>query len=116
MHPVVGLMHRNAWATERLLNWCLWQPPGAAPSGDVYGDIEANFNHILAAETRYLSVLTGERPEDPVDDRAPRPLTELREPGRELYRRWRAVYESERDIEELRVHKRRNSKQEMPDW
>jgi uncharacterized damage-inducible protein DinB len=117
MHPALALIHRNAWATERLLNWCQWQPATAAPAGsDVYGTIEASFNHLLAAETRYLRLLTGEMPEDPVSEIPPRTLAELREPGRQLAQRWRDVLETERDIDQARTHDRAGAKVEMPDW
>ena len=78
MHPTIALFQRNAWATERLLNWCQWQPAAANPAAaDVYGGVEATFNHILAAETRYLRLLTSETPADAVAEKAPRALAEL---------------------------------------
>jgi uncharacterized damage-inducible protein DinB len=116
MHPTLALIQRNAWATERLLNWCQWQPVTATAGGDVYGGIEATFNHLLAAETRYLHLLTGELPDEPVSERTPRSLADLREPGRQLARRWRAVLDTERDIDEIRVLERAGGKEEMPDW
>src|SRR5438270_1658611 len=117
MHPTLALFGRNAWATERLLNWCQFQPAAATATGsDVYGGIEATFNHILAAETRYLRLLTGELPPDPVSERTPRSLTALREPGKQLDKRWQAVLETERDIEEMRVQERPSGREQMPDW
>src|SRR5438132_11563278 len=117
MHPTLALFHRNAWATERLLNWCQWQPATARPAGpDVYGGIEATFNHIMAAETRYLHLLTGGWPADPVKEKSPRALAELREPGRRLAQNWLEVLDTERDLEEIRVHKRERGDEEMPDW
>src|SRR5437868_3541968 len=116
MHPAVALIRRNAWATERLLNWCRWQPVTATAGSDVYGGIEATFNHLLAAETRYLRLLTGELPDEPVSERTPRLLAELSEPGKQLARRWEALLDAERDIDEIRRHERPSGKQEMPDW
>ena len=117
MHPTIALFQRNAWATERLLNWCQWQPAAANPAAaDVYGGVEATFNHILAAETRYLRLLTSETPADPVAEKAPRSLAELREPGRRLAQRWLAVLDTERDLDEIRIHDRPSGKVEMPDW
>lgn len=117
MHPTVALIERNAWANDRLLNWCRWQPTALTSTDtDVYGGIEATFNHILGAETRYLQRLTGELPDDPVSERAIRPLADLREPGRELARRWRVVLDTDRDVEQIRVHERGGKKTEMPDW
>jgi uncharacterized damage-inducible protein DinB len=117
MHPTLALFHRNAWATERLLNWCQFQPASPTPAADdVYGSIEATFNHILSAETLYLRLLTGEVPDDPVSERSPRPLAELRGPARRLAERWEAVLGAERDIESIRLHEREDGNEEMPDW
>lgn len=115
MHPVLALFGHNAWATSRLLNWCRWQQAAAA-APDVYGDIPAMFNHILAAENRYLRLLTGEMPGDAAGERAPKSLSDLEEPARLLARRWEAVLASDREIDAPRVHERRNEKLEMPDW
>src|SRR5438874_1002654 len=117
MHPVLALFARNARANERLRNWCQWQPAAARPAGgDVYGDVAATFNHILAAETRYLRLLTGEMPDDAVSEKTPLPLAELREPIRRLAQRWQAVLAGERAIEEPRTHERGGRMLEMPDW
>jgi uncharacterized damage-inducible protein DinB len=118
MHPVLALFRRNAWANERLLNWCQWQPAAASASGaDVYGDVRATFNHLFAAETRYLQLLTDELPPDHVSERSPRPLSELWEPARVLARRWQAVLAGDRDLDAPHVRERRDgTKMEMPDW
>jgi uncharacterized damage-inducible protein DinB len=116
MHPTLALFQRNVWATERLLNWCRWQPATSTADSDVYGGVEANFNHILGAETRYLHLLTGELSADPVSEKTPRSLAELREAGGELAQRWMALLETERDVDELRIHARGGGKEEMPDW
>ena len=117
MHPVTALFRRNAWATERLLEFCLGRPEAAAPGdGDVYGGIEPMFNHLLSGETGYLRLLTGELPEDRVRESKPRPLSELREPARWLAERWPAALDSERDSELILPRQRGDDPELMPDW
>jgi uncharacterized damage-inducible protein DinB len=74
VHPILALLRRNAWATDKLLEFCQGRPESAAPAeGDVYGGIEPMFNHIVSAETGYLRLLTGELPADRVRESEPRP-------------------------------------------
>ena len=97
MHPVRALFRRNAWAMARLLEFCSRQPDLAAVEvgSDIYGGIQPLFNHILAAETRYLRRLTGDLPDDHVHESSPRALPDLVEPGRTLAHRWERFLESE---------------------
>jgi uncharacterized damage-inducible protein DinB len=118
MHPVLTLFRRNAWATERLLEFCQGRPEAEAPAeGDVYGGIEPMFNHIVSAETGYLRLLTGELPEDRVTESQPRSLADLREPARWLAERWAAALDGEReDIELVLPYQRGDDAEVMPDW
>jgi uncharacterized damage-inducible protein DinB len=117
VHPVLGLFRRNAWATERLLEFCDGRPEAAAPAeGDVYGGIEPMFNHILGAETGYLRLLTGELPDDRVHKSKPRSLGELREPGRWLAGRWAAALDGDRDPERILPYQRGDDPEVMADW
>ena len=117
MHPVLALFRRNAWATERLLEFCQGRPEAAAPAeADVYGGIEPMFNHILGAETGYLRLLTGELPEDRVEETRPRSLSDLRVPGRWLAKRWTAALDGDRDPELVLPHQRGHDPELMPDW
>ncbi len=117
MHPVRALFARNAWATERLLEYCQGRPEAAEPAeDDVYGGIEPLFNHILGAETGYLRLLTGERPEDRVEEARPRSLGDLQEPGRWLAQRWAAALDGERDPELVLAYQRGDDRELMPDW
>jgi uncharacterized damage-inducible protein DinB len=114
---VPALFRRNAWATARLLEFCEGRPEAVAPAeGDVYGGIEAMFNHIVSGETGYLRLLTGELPEDRVRESKPRPLRELREPARWLAERWPAALELDRDPEEVLPFQRGDDPEVMPDW
>lgn len=117
MHPVLALFRRNAWATERLLEFCDGRAEVAVPAeGDVYGGIEAMFNHIVSGETGYLRLLTGELPQDRVHESKPRSLGDLREPGRRLAERWRAALHEDRDPEVVSPYQRGDDPEVMPDW
>jgi uncharacterized damage-inducible protein DinB len=117
VHPVDALFRRNAWATERLLDFCEGRPEATSPAEeDVYGGIEPMFNHILSAETGYLRLVTGELPEDRVRESNPRPLQALREPARWLEERWAAALETDRDPELVLSYQRGDDAEVMPDW
>ena len=117
MHPVLALFRRNAWATERLLDFCDGRPEATAPAeGDVYGTIEPSFNHIVSAETGYLRLVTGELPEDRVRESEPRLLTNLREPLHWLADRWMAALDTDRDPERVLPYQRGDDPEWMPDW
>jgi uncharacterized damage-inducible protein DinB len=114
MHPVLALFDRNAWATARLLEFCDGRPEvTAAADGDVFGTIEATFNHLVGAEPGYTRLLTGSLP---VDLREPRPLAQLREPARLLAAGWLKVLDSERDPEPVLPHQRGRDPEVMADW
>jgi uncharacterized damage-inducible protein DinB len=117
MHPVDALFRRNAWATAVLLRWCSEQDAQtvAKADPDVYGSIESLFNHILAAEGRYLRLLTGRSPVT-VSERSWRPLRELGEGVGRLAEAWSELLAEDRDIEALRTHERGGGRTEMPDW
>lgn len=117
MHPVDALFRRNAWATRILLRWCAQQDPPAvtAADPDVYGSIEAMFNHILGAESRYLRLLIDEPPVV-VSERSPRSLADLGASADRLAQAWPAVLAAGRDVEEPRTHERAGGRSEMPDW
>jgi uncharacterized damage-inducible protein DinB len=117
VHPVLALFRRNAWATDRLLSFCVGRPLVAAPAeGDVYGGIEPMFNHLIGAEMGYLRMLTGELPEDRVRESEPRALSKLREPGRWLAERWEAALDGDRDPEPVLSHQRGDDAEVMADW
>lgn len=117
MHPILALYRRNAWATERLLDFCQGQPEVAAPAEpDLYGGIEPMFNHILAAEAGYLRLLTGELHEDRVAESQPRSLADLGEPARWLALRWPVALEGDRDPEPVLPYQRGKDAEWMSDW
>lgn len=114
MHPVLALFRRNAWATERLLEFCAGRPEVTVPAeGDVYGGIEATFNHLVGAEPGYARLLTGRLPVAIEDHR---PLGELLEPARVLAESWLDILGGERDIEPVRLFQRGRDREVMADW
>ena len=117
MHPVVALFCRNAWATDRLLGFCAGRPETALPAeSDVYGNIDALFNHIVSSEAGYLRLVTGKFPKDRVLLSEPRPLSDLREPAESLLERWLETLQTERDPEVVLPFQRGDDRELMPDW
>ena len=117
MHPVVALFRRNEWATERMLEFCAGRPEvDAAADGDVYGGIDALFNHIVSAETGYFRLVTGELPNDRVRDDEMRPLVDLRPHVQWLLEHWLATLQTDRDTEAVLPFQRGNDPELMPDW
>jgi len=118
MHPVVALFRRNAWASDRLLEFCegRQQEAVAKADGDVYGSIEALFNHIVSSEAGYLRLVTGKLPKDRVLLSEPRPVGHLREPAHSLLELWLATLQTERDPEVVQPFQRGDDQELMPDW
>lgn len=120
MHPTTALFRRNAWATDRLLNWCAQQPSEVTSTAaeDVYGSIDGLFNHIAAAEVRYLYVLTGNAPDGAVNEQDnPQSLKALPKHIQRSAKRWEELLREDRDTETL--HERttlRGNRVELPDW
>ena len=79
------LFAHNLWANLRLLDACagLSEAQLAASAPGTYGSIRDTLVHIIAAEERYVSLLTGEQPEKPLRESEGFPgLHELRERAR----------------------------------
>ena len=119
MHPMLALFRRNEWANQRLLDFCAQQPAevAAAPAeGDVYGGIDAQFTHMVSAETGYLPWITGRRREDRISGDTPLRLEELREPMRWAGTQWPEALDFDRDPEEVFQVQRRSGQSAMTDW
>jgi uncharacterized damage-inducible protein DinB len=117
MHPVLALFNRNAWATDRLLEFCAGRPETAMPAAtDVYGSIDALFNHIASAEAGYLHLVTGTIPDDRVRLTEPRPLSDLRRPAQSLLQHWAEALQTDRDPEVVLPFQRGQHPEVMPDW
>jgi uncharacterized damage-inducible protein DinB len=117
VHPVLALFRRNAWATDRLLEFSAGRPETALPAdNDVYGNVDALFNHIVSSEAGYLRLVTGTLPKDRVLLSEPRPLGKLREPAQLLLESWEATLHTDRDPEVVLPFQRGDDPELMPDW
>ena len=118
VHPIVALFRRNAWASDRLLEFCegRQQEATAKAEGDVYGSIEELFNHIVRSEAGYLRLVTGKLPQDHVLLSDPRPVSHLRKPARSLLELWLATLQTQRDPEAVLPFQRGDDPELMPDW
>ena len=117
MHPVLALFRRHAWATDRLLEFCAGRQNTADPvDNDVYGSIDAMFNHIVSAETGYYRLVTGKLPQDRVQLSEPRPLGELRRPVAWLLEHWLVALDGSRDPEKVLPYQRGDDPEHMADW
>jgi uncharacterized damage-inducible protein DinB len=116
---MLALFQRNAWANERLLDFCAQRPPEvvtAPADGDVYGGIDALFTHIVAAECGFLPMITGERRTNRITDQQPVPLGDLVEPMHWVAERWPGALDFDRDAEEVFQIQRRSGPAAMADW
>jgi uncharacterized damage-inducible protein DinB len=88
-----GLLGHHAWATSQLLHHCRSQGPELleATVPGTYGTVLAILVHLLAAEQRYLELLTGELPADPLREGARPGLDELQARAEALAERWRRL-------------------------
>ena len=72
-NTLVHLFKYNRWANLRLLNSCAGLTPDfleAPAGGGAFGTIQDTLVHLLAAEERYVALLTGEaQPEPPLRER-----------------------------------------------
>ena len=93
MDPLRELFHHHAWATLRLIDYCATLPPErlreVAPG--TYGPILATLVHLVAADQRYLELLTGELPDPPLREGTEPPFADLRSRFTAQARRWEAV-------------------------
>ena len=116
---MLALFRRNAWANQRLLDFCMEQPAevvGAPADGDVYGGIDALLTHIVASECGYVPLITGKRREKPVGHEQPLPLDDLREPATWAADRWQQALDLDRDPDEVLQYQRGRDPEWMTDW
>jgi uncharacterized damage-inducible protein DinB len=91
LDPLRELFRHHAWATQALIDHCAGLPPDAlqATVPGTAGTIHHTLVHLVAADGRYLSLMTGAP--QAVRESAPPPLGELRAHFAEQVRRWDAV-------------------------
>jgi uncharacterized damage-inducible protein DinB len=87
------LFEHNAWANDRLLEFCegLDGDQLAATAVGTYGRLDDTLVHTLAAESRYVWRLTGKEPQPRVNEGDRPTVTELRQHAAENQRRWREL-------------------------
>lgn len=81
-NTLVDLFTHHKWANLRLLDACagLEEAHLEASAPGTYGKIADTLLHLLAAEARYVTLLTGRVPDDPIHERKGFPgLAVLRE-------------------------------------
>lgn len=74
---LVHLFKHNRWANLRLVNSCAGLSPehlSAPAAGGAFGTVQETLVHLLAAEERYVSLLTGTpQPDPPLRESQPFP-------------------------------------------
>ncbi len=90
---LVDPLRHNAWATEQLLTYCRGLSPEQlrATTEGTYGSILATLQHIIGAEGRYRSRLSGERPDWPSEPEATEDLDQLGRMADDMARFWEAL-------------------------
>jgi uncharacterized damage-inducible protein DinB len=87
------LFEHNAWANDRLLEFCEGLDGDQLAGGAVgtYGRLDDTLVHILAAESRYIWRLTGEEPRSRLKEGERPPVGEIRRHAAEVGRRWQEL-------------------------
>ncbi|MHB8573033.1 MAG: DinB family protein [Candidatus Dormibacteria bacterium] len=89
-------IHRqNAWATVRLLEFVSDLDPSVqqATAVGTWGPLLGTLTHLVAADERYLALLTGRTHDQPVSEGAPVDAQLLLDHARWLDRQWNQVFE-----------------------
>jgi uncharacterized damage-inducible protein DinB len=99
MEPLRELFRHHAWATQALIDHCAALPPDAllASVPGTYGTIHGTLAHLVGADARYLSRLTGSPPAARPSD--PPPLDRLRSQFTAQARRWEDIVDHVDDFD-----------------
>jgi uncharacterized damage-inducible protein DinB len=92
-------LRHNAWATRQLISFCRDLSPEQlqATSAGTYGSIIATLQHVIGAEGRYRSRLTGARPDWPREPEETEDLEELGTMAHQMARFWEEFAASDFD-------------------
>ena len=98
MDPLRELFRHHAWATETLIDHCATLPPDAlqATVPGTAGTIHHTLVHLIAADGRYLFLLTGATPG--VQESEP-PLATLREHFAAQVQQWEEALDRVDDLD-----------------
>jgi uncharacterized damage-inducible protein DinB len=79
MNPLRTMFDHHAWATHTLIDFCVTLPPDQlrATVPGTYGPIMPTLVHLVAADQRYLELMTGARAEHPLREGEDPPLGDL---------------------------------------
>ncbi len=79
MSPLLEIVRHDSWANRRLFEFCQALPGEVlqASSPGTYGSIIAPLVHLLAAEERYRSIISGQRPDDMLKEGREPPFDDL---------------------------------------
>jgi uncharacterized damage-inducible protein DinB len=79
MKPLRAMFDHHAWATHKLIDFCVTLPPDQlrATVPGTYGPIMPTLVHLVAADQRYLELMTGVKAESPLREGEEAPLAEL---------------------------------------
>lgn len=99
MEPLRELFRHHAWATRALIEHCAGLPPDAlqATAPGTAGTIHHTLVHLVAADGRYLRLMSGVTPA--VQESAPPPLDQLQALFAEQVRRWEEVLDRVNDLD-----------------
>jgi len=79
MNPLRAMFDHHAWATHTLINFCATLSPDQlhATTPGTYGAIMPTLVHLIAADQRYLELMTGASTETPLGEGEEPPLSDL---------------------------------------
>lgn len=117
MHPTLALFERNAWADERLLDFCTRQPDDVltgASGDDVMGPVDKQLAHIANGGTVILPWVTGERCPDGLT--ADLSMRNLQPVMQWVAEQWPLALDFDRDPEATYQIQRRGKQVDMTAW
>jgi uncharacterized damage-inducible protein DinB len=105
-HPMQDAFAHNIWATVRLIDTCMTLPPEQLETSvpGTYGSILDTMRHLVAADSSYLFVTSGEG--EPIDDEETMDLVQLRTAMESFGPRWSGLLARNPDPDAVLVRHR----------
>jgi uncharacterized damage-inducible protein DinB len=118
VHPVRALFSRNAWATRELMRSLRGVDPDLLEreTPGTYGPVSRTLSHLCGNEQHYLSLLTGEPAQDPIQRGERRDLPALERLAEDSASRWRSLLDSSPDPERLTWHESEGRRTKLAGW